>query len=286
MGELFNNREIAVSIWIFIFLCWAFTKQDVRESIKHVMLAFCHRAILTIFALMAGYIYLVVDFLSYSGLWNLDQLKNTIMWFFFVALVELFKANAIGEEESYFKKSIKGHFKLLVILEFIVAFQSFSLVAELVIVPLSTLAVLILAFSELKEEYKSVESLMSWVISIFGVCMIGFGLYFIASNFDNFAQSNTLMDFSTPIILSVLLLPFIFLVSVYMLYEGILVRVNIYTKDNFYRLYAKIKALICFKSDHKKLSNWLSFSCASDFKNRKTIDESIISFKAKKDEMI
>jgi hypothetical protein len=208
------------------------------------------------------------------------------MWFIFVASVELFKANTIHEEKGYFKKSIKGHFKLLVILEFIIAFQSFSLVAELIIVPISTLAVLLLAFAELKEEYKPVENLMTWVLSIFGICMVIFAFYFISTNFDKFSQSKTLINFSTPIILSIFLLPYIFIISIYMLYERILVRVNIYTEDRLYRLYAKLKGIIHFKRDYKSLNDWLSFSCVSDFENRKTIDESIISFKNSADKMV
>lgn len=286
MDLIFNNREIAVLVWVFVFLCWAFTKKEVRESLKQVLFAFCHRSILTIFALMAGYVYLTVDFLSSIGLWGLDQLKNTIMWFVFVASVELFKANAIHEEKGYVKKSIKGHFKLLVIFEFIVAFQSFSLVAELIIVPISTLVVALLAYAELKEEYKPVENLMTWVLSIFGICMVSFALYSISINFGEFAQSKTIMDFSIPIILSILLLPFIFFISIYMLYERILARVNIYTEDRLYRLYAKFKGLIHFKRDHKSLNDWLSFSCISDFESRKTIDKSISSFKNRADEMV
>lgn len=286
MDQLFNNREIAVLIWVLIFFSWAFTKEEVRESIKQVLLAFCHRAILTIFALMTGYVYLIVDFLSNAGLWDFELLKNTIMWFIFVASVELFKTNTIHEERGYFKKSIKGHFKLLVVLEFIVAFQSFSLIAELIIVPLSTLAVLVLAFSELKEEYKPVENLMSWVLSIFGIFMVSFSLYFITSNFGEFSQSKTFMDFSIPIILSILLLPFIYVISVYMLYETILVRVNIYTEDRYHRLYAKLKGIMHFKRDHESLNDWLSFSCMSDFESRTTINESIIRFKTKETEMV
>ncbi|MEX1201354.1 MAG: hypothetical protein WEB02_11245 [Methylophaga sp.] len=286
MEQLFSNREIAVSIWMLIFLSWAFTKKEVRDSAKHVVRAFCHRAILIIFALMTGYVYLIVDSLSSMGLWDLDQLKNTVLWFIFVASVELFKANTGHEEEDYFRKSIKGHFKLIVILEFIVAFQSFSLIAELIIVPISTLVVLLLVVSESKDEYKPVERFMSWLLSIFGVFMISFGLYFIYSHFGEFTQFKTFMDFTTPIILSILLLPFIFLISVYMHYERILVRVNIYTEDGFLRFYAKIKGLVHFKRDHKSLNEWLSYSCTSDFENRKAINESIIRFSSQDIEML
>lgn len=172
------------------------------------------------------------------------------------------------------------------ILEFIIAFKSFSLIAELIVVPLSTLAVMMLAFSELKEEYQSVEKMMSWLLSIFVICMVAFGIYSMASNFGEFAQSKTLMDFYTPMILSILLLPFIFIVSVYMVYERIFSKINACTENHFYRNYAKLKGLLCFKRDPKSLNNWVSFMCVSDFESRKTIDESINRYKESQEKMV
>jgi len=193
----------------------------------------------------------------------------------------LFKASIIHKEEAYFSKSIKGHFKLLIIFEFIVALRSFNLITELIIVPLSALAVLIFTYSKMNDKHQSVEISMSWVLSFLGVCMIGGGLFFIYSNFDKFTQSKTFIDFSMPIILSILLLPYIYLVSVYILYEKILVRVNVYTDNRFYRFYAKTKGLMRFKTDYKNLDSWLAFSCIFDFESRKAISESIVNFKAK-----
>ena len=219
-----------------------------------------------------------MDFLSGVGLWDFNQLKNTVMWFVFVASVELFKANAIDDEDGYFIKSIKSHFKVLVMLEFIVAFQSFSLSAELIIVPISTLAVLLMVVAESKEEHALVGKIMSGFLSIVSIFMVGFGLYFIALKFGKFVQLETFMSFTTPIALSILLLPFIFVISVYMRYERILVRVNIYTEDKYHRLYAKFKGIAHFRSNHKSLNDWLSFSCISDFESRNAINKSIVNF--------
>ena len=271
--------------WVVIFLSWVFTKEETRDSAKHVLLAFCHPRILIVFALMGGYVYLAVETLYSARLWGFDQLKNTILWFIFVASIELFKASTIYEEEGYFIKSIKRHFKLLVVLEFIVAFQSFNLIAELIIVPILSFAVIILVFSELEEKYKTIENFISWMLSIFGIFMVGYGFYFISSNFGEFAKYKTLMDFIIPITLSVLLLPFIFVISVYMLYESILIRVNIYTDNKANRIYAKLKGVIRFKKDYQSLNKWLSFACVSDFESKKAIDKSIINFNAREKEM-
>ncbi|WP_339898069.1 hypothetical protein [uncultured Gilvimarinus sp.] len=278
MDQLFSNREIAVSVWILIFFSLAFTKKEVRSSAKAVVLGFCNSKILSLFILMGAYTYFIVDFLSGVGIWSLDQLKNTILWFVFVASTELFKANKIHSEDGYFRGSIKGHFKLLTVFEFIVAFHCFSLIAEIIIVPVTSVLVMLLAYSEIKEEYKPVERVMNFILSAFGVFLLIYGAYFISTNFGDFAKHKTMMDFVIPIILSTLLLPFIYVVSIFQLYEQILVRVNIYTDDRFYRLYAKVKALIHFNRDHKNLNSWLAYACASDFESRKSINESIFSY--------
>ncbi len=127
---------------------------------------------------------------------------------------------------------------------------------------------------------------MSWVLAIFGVLMVGSGLCFISSNFGAFAQEKTFLDFITPIFLSISLLPFIFIFSVYMLYENILVRINIYTDNHIHRLYGKFKGLVHFKRDHKGLNDWLAFACISDFKSIKAIDQSIINFNIREKELV
>ncbi|MEC8081211.1 MAG: hypothetical protein VX148_07000 [Pseudomonadota bacterium] len=227
MDQLFSNREIAVSIWGLIFFSWAFTKKEVRSSGKAVVFAFCNPKILSIFILIGGYTYFFVDFLNGIGIWDIDQLKNTILWFVFVASVELFKANTVHDENGYFRDSIKGHFKLLAIFEFIVAFHCFSLIAELIIVPVTSILVMVLAYSELKEEYKPAERAVKFILSVFGIFLLIYGAYFIGTNFGDFAKYQTMMDFVIPIILSIILLPFIYVISIFILYERILVRVNI-----------------------------------------------------------
>lgn len=286
MDQVFSNREVALSIWVIAFLSWAFTKREVRDSAKGVIAAFCHPKILAAYTLMAGYVYLVVDILNDLGFWEDDQIKTTLMWFIFVGSIEVFKASSIEDDEHYFRSAIKSHFKLLAIFEFIVAFHSFSLLAELIIIPITTIAVVMLAYSELKDEYKPVETLMSGFLSIFGILLFIFGLYYITSDFGKFATLDTFMGFAIPVLLSILLLPFIFVFSIYVRYESILNMVNIYTDDKYLRLYAKVKGLMYFRRDRKNMRKWLAFSCMSDFESKRSIKESICYYNENKREMV
>ena len=279
MGQVFNSREIAIGVWVaVIFLVVCSTKVG-RHGIWNIAAACCNRHILGIYALMAGYVYIVVKALNEFGLWNSGQLKNTVLWFMLVASVELFKADSLGPGDHYFRKSIKRHISLLVLVQFIVSLRTFGLVTELIVVPLSTLAVGMLAFSETKKEYRPVERFLSPLLSIFGLFLVCSGLYYVATNFEKIAQSKTLLDLFVPIALSLFLLPFVYLVSLYIRYQSTLVRIHIYTDNPVNRLYAKVKGLIHFLGDHKGLNSWVSYSCMSDFESWKSIDNSIRNFK-------
>lgn len=278
MNEIFNNREIAVGIWSCIFLVWCIRNAELRDSLKGVFSAFLHKAIVIPFILMVIYVSLLVYFLFDIGLWNISQLKNTILWFLFVASMSFFTINKIDEDAPYFRESLKSHIKSIALLEFIIAFYSFSLLTELVIIPIATFLTALLVYAELKEEHKQVAKLLNTILGILGAIAIFYCFYQLALNFGNFAKLETLKDFIIPILLSALLLPFIYLLSRYVLYESILVRVNIYTNNKSYRQYAKFLSLIHFKWDHKMLNKWLQYSCMSDFESKESIRESIKNF--------
>lgn len=278
MNAIFNNREIAIGIWSCIFLAWGLRNVEVRESLKGVFSALLHKAIVLPFILMAIYVGFLVYFLFDVGLWNTSQLKNTILWFLFVAATSFFTINNINEDANYFKESLKSHIKIIVLLEFIVAFYNFSLLAELVIIPIATFLTALLVYAELKEEHQQVAKLLNNILAILGTLAIFYCFYQLTLNFGNFAKLETLMDFIIPVLLSVLLLPFIYFLSRYALYESILIRVNIYTDNKSYRRYAKFLSLVHFKWNHKALNKWLQYSCMSDFESKDSIRKSIENF--------
>ncbi|MDP5292613.1 hypothetical protein Q9290_09985 [Oceanimonas sp. CHS3-5] len=286
MDQIFNNREVAVSIWAGLLFIFGISKAGVRDAAKNVVIAFFHPKIVSTFLFMGIYTWGVVKLLQIIDLWNFVQLKNTIFWFIFVGVAEIFKATSAQGKEHYFKNSLKSHFKILVILEFVVAFQSFSLIAEIFIVPISAFLGALLAVSQSKEEFEPVEKIISWLLSIFGIIFILYGCYYMSTHLDKFLQIKTILDFLTPILLSIFLLPFVYVLSVYILYERILIRINIYTSNKKNRLFGKVMALIHFNRDHKSLEKWLAYSCMDDFRTKKSIEESIKSFNQLDEKMV
>jgi len=135
--SIFNTREIAIGIWVTLFFVWALTQPSIRESLSKVLFILTKKVILIPLALMAGYIGFMVWGLNKLGLWEVSQLKNTILWSGSVAFVSLIRLNDIANNPDYFKTTLKDNLRLITILEFVVGFYTFPLWSELLLVPFS-----------------------------------------------------------------------------------------------------------------------------------------------------
>jgi len=254
--DIFNTREVAIAIWLAIVIAWGSTKPSVRGAASAVLKTFTQRLILVPLGFMAVYICFIVYGLYEMGLWDVGQLKNTILWSVSVAAVSLFNVNDIAEDPHYFRKAIKDNLKLIAVFEFVVAFYTFSLLAELLIVPLATILVAMQAIAESRKEFELVEKVLGNILALFGVGLVAHALFYIISDFSSFATRENLVDFVLPPVLSLLFTPFLFVIMLYVIYERIFIRLRFAIDDPELRAFAKQQAIINFRSQTELLNRW------------------------------
>ncbi len=272
---LFNNREIAIAIWLFVCIGFAASNSEVRSAAVGVWKALCNRLILILFGLMVSYIALVVLALYRLGAWDSGQLKNTILWGATVALVSLFRIPQIAEDEHYFRNALWDNFKVVALIEFVVGFYTFSLWAELLIVPVTTILVALHTFSGSKKEYKPVEALLGAVLALAGFGLIVYAGYSLVTDFWRFAKPSTLSDVTLPILLSLLFLPFLFVLSIYVNFETTFRRLEFTIRDPALRRYAKRTSLFSFHFRSNLLRRWRRNIGNRKPTNREELDASI-----------
>ena len=219
-----DNREIAVGFWLVVALALVFRKSKVRRSFASVGRALLAKPILIGITLMIVYVTVEVTVLSLLGIWALSQLKATIIWGVTVAAIMLFSVNKVHQDERFFRKAVKENFKLAVLIDFFVNLHVLPLVGELFIVPIATLAGVMLAVAETDEKYAPVRKLLTGFLGILGLSMLAYALWKVSQNLDSLAEVETLRSLAVPIALSLLYLPFIYFVVVYMAYENVFVR--------------------------------------------------------------
>jgi hypothetical protein len=170
------------------------------------------------------------------------------------AFVTFFNINKAAEDEHYFKNVILDNIKFILILEFIINFYSFSLVIELVVIPIITLIVMLSTYAGLKQEYKRVKTFLDYVLGIFGLCLLVFTFRELIMGFQNFTTVKNLRDFFLPLMFSVVLLPFVYIMALYMQYEMFFVRIDIANTNSDLIKYAKRKVLIACNFNLSKIN--------------------------------
>jgi hypothetical protein len=259
--DLLNSREWAFVIWFSAaILCITFLPKaiDIRKSFIGVIKAFFATRLVIVYGALLTYLVGVVFFLNDVGLWDANQLKNTIVWFITVGIFSLFQINKIKEDRQFFKRTILDNLKLIAVIQFFVGIYTFHIIAELILLPVLFLITALTVFSKQEKEHAKVNSLLNGILSFFGFLLIVYFIYGLFTNFGEVAQEKTSYDFFIPIILTLFYTPFLFFMLLYSVYEVTFVRIKYFIKSRWMRVFFKFLASIVFNYRIELLERWAS----------------------------
>jgi hypothetical protein len=272
-----TDREIAILFWLFASTSFTIIHPKIRPSTLGVVKAFGHITILIPFALLYLYLGMVIWGLSTIGLWGWDQLKNTFVWSITAGAISLFRLPKIEDSHHFFREWLRDTLHIFVVVEFVVNFHSLPLVAELILQPVMFVIFGMIAVGAREPKHARVVRLLNGLTITFGVFLVGNAAYGIWTNFDGFARIATLRDFYTPIVLSILFSPFIFVLHVYSAYENASLGLKWVIKDNRLRRYAGLRAAFAFGARTRLLRRWQRYLGTNHPETREDIHKSIRS---------
>lgn len=252
--SVLNNREIATIIWLLMFLVWALSKRAIRSSFLGVLKALFAKKMILLTICMLLYILLMVLPFWKIGFWDASAMKDTIQWVFGVAFIMVVNSNKVVDGEHYFRNTISDNIKLILVLEFVVNLYSFSLLSELVIVPIVSFVVMMNAVAGLRPEHKQVKVFLDCALGLFGIVLIILTFHKIAVDFQNFATLKNLRDLLLPPLFTAAFLPFVYLAALFMSYEEIFARIDIANTNSELAGYAKQRILAACHFDLRRLS--------------------------------
>lgn len=243
--DSFNNREKAIIIWALIVLVWVIFHKSVRISIFRVLRTLFQRKIALVLAVMLLYVGLLVLVFYKMRLWDVFLVKDTAFWILGVALVLLVNTNGATRDENYFKKIVLDNLKLILVLEFIVNLYVFSLWVEIILMPLLFGTIATDAVAGMKKEDIPVKKVTGSILVILAVFLTVSALVSILRDYQSFATIDNLRAFLLPFLLTSAYIPFLYLVALYVAYENLFVRLDIFwEKDNALVKFAKRRILI------------------------------------------
>ncbi len=228
--DIFSTRELSLLIWLGLGLTATMFSKSMRDGLGGVLKLIFGKTIGTILLMLTLYASLLLFLLYKLGFWDISLLKDTIFWFCTTALVLLFTINK-AKTNNYFKDIIKENLKWVIAIEFIVNFYTFSLVKELLLVPIVIFLALLQGVSQSDKRFIQVSKFLENIFAFIGLGLIAFVVYMTFKNYQEIFIIDNLFSFLLPPLLTILLIPFLYLLAIYINYEDLFVRVNFMTND-------------------------------------------------------
>lgn len=255
---LFNNREIATVVWVILFLAFAMRKSDIRKSFTAVLRAFCHFKILLPVCLMVLYTAAAVMLLTAIGLWNVSLLKDTILWFCLSAMAMMMRFVTSDDAENIFQKVLIDSIKIVIVLEFLVNAYTFSLPAELVIVPILTLIAMVDVVASSDEKGSVVAKVTKGAQTVVGFVILAIVASRAISDLQTLHSLDTFRSITLAPLLSLLFSPFLYVMVLISKYELVFLRLNFgMEKERGLKRYARRRILMHAGLSLRKLQHLL-----------------------------
>ena len=229
-----STREIAIIIMVIVFLIIIFSIKKTRNAVFDLLkIFFSAKKIIIPFIGMTLYISLILYLLSSIELFTNSLIKNAIFWFIVGALPLFYKAAYIKEKyKNFFRKNAIECFALSAIFSFLINFYTFNVIIELILISITIFIVLTLAVSKTNEKYKLAEKFFSTILVIIFVCLILNFTYNLFINPNGFLNINTVITFILPAILTFFLLPYIYVLALYIAYDTFYLRLRVVINDS------------------------------------------------------
>jgi hypothetical protein len=256
--EILNSREIATLFLLSVALIWGLSQPKILAGLKSVFVAAFVGKLTALYFVMLLYMALLVWMLHEIGIWEPEpaQIKATLMWVFTAGLMAVFRAIEMHNQPGYLKQATRDIVSITVVLEFLVGFVTFGVIAELFIVPAVAFLTALHAVAKRDESHRQVAVIIEGLLATLGILILGHAVYEIVTGFAAFATTETVTDLATPLLFSFLFLPFIYLLSIYVAYESIFSRIGFKCEGGNIERYAKWRAALAFNINHRALARW------------------------------
>ena len=262
MLELFTTREIATFIWFILFFCLMSINKQVRKNlIRVIKIALAPQlAIPAIIIYLYGILFCI--FVSQQPMWEVEYCKDVFMWDTFAGLPLCFGA-VQTQNAKYFKRIITNNLKLTVLFECVFSTFTYSLIAELIIIPVVFIIGLMQAVADHKNEYKTIANVFQKLLLIIGFIMLAATCKHAIDEFKISQAPQMVASLIIPLILSILYIPLSYLLSLYANYQEAFIRMTFYEpREKSIRFHHRIKAIIACKFSIRK-TRLLCQTCAN-----------------------
>ncbi|MFC2031603.1 hypothetical protein ACFLWA_12860 [Chloroflexota bacterium] len=275
-----NNRDLSVALWLAILVAWAITNRSIRVSLLQIFKAMTARVVFLSLAVMLTYVVLLVYALSATKVWEIGNLKDTVIWFFATAFAMFVHVNRVGEER-YFRAAVADTLKLAAILAFVLNLYVFSFWVELVLVPFLFLVGGFLGVATSNPKHRDMERLLNGLLAIMGMMFLLYTGFKIVEDTRGFLTVDHLRDFLIPVFLTIGFLPYIYALGLYVLYDSIFNRLGLFSSEPKTAAHARLTTFLTFRFNLSAVRRWYGGMGRLHLESKDDIVQALDAFRSK-----
>jgi len=180
---------------------------------------------------------------SAIGLWNAAMVKDTVIWFFAVAMSLLLHLSDTAKP-GYFRRAATKSVTIAALLGFFLNLFVFNLWIELLLVPLIFVVIAIPIVARGQPQHASAVGLVDKTSAIIGFVVAGYVTWKLLTSWQDVASRDTLLSLALPIWMTLGFLPFIYVYSLWANYRTAFMRIDFANADRQLRRRAKLALLL------------------------------------------
>ena len=226
LQEILTNREIAAIIWISITIIVAIFTKIGRKFFKTIIPPLICRKFIIFYVVFLSYFCLAIYLLYLVGFWNRNLLKDTVFWVVFVEFPIFVKTIEKAKDKYFFINLIKENITLIIIIDFILEFWTFSLFIEIIIVPVAIIFSIVYVLISRENKNQKIKRFFDNIILIGGIVIILNAFVHLFQAPLELLNVYSIKEFSLPILLLLTNLPIIYGLALYSTYEQVFLHVK------------------------------------------------------------
>ena len=237
---MLNNREWAILIWgVGIFLV-LMARAEIRSSVGQLLQILLSPQLLIPLLAMIGYV-IGETWLGYKAhLWRSDLIKDTIVWFVISAWALFFGYTQASKQPHFFRRRLVAVISIPVFIEFFANLFVLNLLAELVLQPFLLFLGLLIAVAESDERFRVLRTPLNTLLAAVGLSLLAYSVRQLLISWNAVNKPVTALQFALPIWLTIGILPYIYLLSLYSNYQKAFHAINVHSNNHRARIRAKL----------------------------------------------
>lgn len=226
LREVFNDREIAIGIWIAIGLIIILSKKNARHEIRNIVFVLLNKKMMILYGVFICILGLILTLLSLIGFWDSTLLKDTVFWVLFVEVPLFARAIEKADSEHFFSELIRENITAAVFIEFFVGFWTFELAIEIILVPVVVVVSAIYIWIDTSRRNLPLKRMLDKLRIPWGMILLLNSLFGLILNPMSFFNLDILKAFLLPFILLIFNLPVVYGLALYNNYEQVFLRIH------------------------------------------------------------